>query len=373
MTIQTKDLQEACKSILGAVDTDSALKNVAFGYDTLEVEASGKVLNLNVTNGEYYVNVSLALDNDESFRAVVDAKLFLALISKVTTSAVEMTTTDNVLVVQANGKYQFPLKYDIDEMVVLPKIVVNNPTANFVVQSATLVSILDNNSREVNPGATMPAMKFYYLDQEGCLTFTNVSACVNSFTLPTTMKIMMTPKLVKLFKLFKDGDVSVTLGFEDVNGVAQARIVFKQDNVSITSILPNDASLVSSVPVVAIRGRVYKVFDNNVSFDKKYFLEAIDRLLLFDTTNSLNRGIGVFEFNEDSVDIFDSRRSNDEVIAYASGVCANKYTCCLDLEAIKTILLSTDSQVFNLSFGDNQSVVISFGNIRNVIAQRVLR
>lgn len=373
MIIQTKDLQEACKSILGAVDTDSALKNVAFGYDTLELQAEGKTLNMNVTNGEYYVNVSMPLDSEENLRAVIDAKLFLTLISKTTTKTVELTTTENALVVNGNGNYKFPLKFDVDKMIILPKILINNPTANFVVSSEILTSILDNNSREVNLTATMQAQKFYYLDQEGCLTFTGSSACVNSFALPTTTKLLLTQKLVKLFKLFKDGDVNVTLGFEEVNGVAQARVSFEQDNVVITSILNNDQSLVESVPVNAIRGRANKSFDYNVSFDKKTFLESLDRLLIFDTTNSLNKGVGIFEFGETSVKIFDVKKNNSEEIGYASGMCTSTYVANLDLEAIKTILLSTEAQVFNMSFGDGQAIVITFGTIRNVVGQIIIR
>ena len=184
---------------------------------------------------------------------------------------------------------------------------------------------------------------------------------------------MLTPKLVKLFKLFKEEDVSVTLGFEEVGGIAQTRVMFEQENVSITSILTNDQSLVNSVPVGAIRGRANKVFNFNVTFDKKEFLEALDRLLLFDTTNSLNRGVGVFEFAETSVTIHDARKNNHEIIAYTNGMCEQPYNANLDLESIKNILSSLDSQVFNLSFGDNQAVVLSCGNVKNVISQKVIR
>ena len=374
MILQTEKFQDSSKKILNAVDTDSALKNVASAYDTLELEASGKVLHLNATNGEYFVSISLPLDEEASIKAVVDAKLFLALISKITTKTVELTTTDSALVVKANGTYKFPLKYDVDSMIVLPRIEVNNPTSTFVVSGATLISVLNNNSREVNLNSTKQVQKLYHLDQEGCITFTNSSACVNSFNLNTTTKMLLTQKLVKLFKLFKDDDVNVTLGFEDVGGVAQMRVKFEQDNVVITSILTNDQALFSSVPVTAIRTRANKVFDYSVSFDKKAFLEAVDRLLLFDTTNSLNRGVGIFEFDETNVTIYDWRKANSEILPYVATVAyPDAYTCNLDLEAMRDIVSNLDAQVFTLNYGDNQAVVISSGNIKNVITQRVIR
>ena len=373
MILSVEKFQEACKSILNAVDTDSALKSVAFGYDTLELEANGKALHLNVTNGEYFVSVTLPLEDEATIRAVIDAKLFLSLISKITTKTVELVTTDVALVVKANGTYNFPLKYDVDSMIVLPKIEVNNPISQFVVPSATLMSILNSNSREIDVNSTRPIQKMYYLDSEGCLTFTNSSACVNSFTLPTTTKILLTQKLVRLFKLFKEGDVSVTLGFEEVSGVTQTRVLFEQENISITCILMNDASLLSSIPVIAIRGRANKMFTHSVTFDKKSVLEAIDRLLLFDTTNSLNKGTGIFEFGDTSVTMYDAKKNNHEVIAYTSGVCSESYVANLDLEAIRSILSTTESQVFTINFGDNQAVVLVCGTIKNVVSQKTIR
>lgn len=373
MILQVEKFQEACRCIANAVDTDSALKNVAFN-DKVELVASNKELNLNVTNGEYYVTVALPLDSDDSFKAVVEAKLFLALISKVTTKTVELTTTDNALIVKANGTYKFPLIFDVDSLIVLPKIVISNPTSTFAVSSDILASILNNNTREVNTESAKKYHRYYYLDSEGCLTFkSTASACVNNFTMPTSVKLMLPPKLVKLFKLFKSGDVNATLGFEDVSGVAQTRVKFEQDSVTVTSILQNDQSLISSVPAAAIRNVANQTFDNTVSFDKKDFLDAIDRLLLLDTNVSINKGLGSLDFSETCVTLHDHRRINSEVIAFTSGSVVTPCTFNLDLIAVKEILLTTDSQVFNLSFGSTKAVVISFFGVKNVMAQREIK
>lgn len=378
MILQVEKFQEVCRYIASAVDTDSALKNLAF-IDAVELVAQGKELRLNVTNGEYYVSVSLPLDEDASMRAVVDAKLFLALISKITTKTVELTTVENALVVKANGTYKFPLKFDVDSMLTLPKVDVNNPTSTFTINGDTLASILDNNTREVNPLATAKKCRYYYFDNAGCLTFTSdaSSACVNNFNVDTTVKLMLTIKLVKLFKLFKSGDVAVTLGFEDVGGVAQTRVKFVQEGVEVTSILQNDQALISSVPATAIRGVANQVFENTISFDKKDFMDAIDRLLLLDSSISLNKGVGVLSFDETSVTLYDHRRahskddmaSNSEVIAYTAGTVATPCTLNLRLDKVKEILMGTDAQMFNLCFGNTKAVAISFGNVRNVLSQ----
>ena len=378
MILQVEKFQEVCKCIASAVDTDSALKNLAF-IDAVELVAQDKELRLNVTNGEYYVSVSLPLEEESSMRAVVDAKLFLALISKITTKSVELETVENALVVRANGTYKFPLKFDVDSMLTLPRIEINNPTSAFKVNGDTLVSILDNNTREVNPLSVAKKCRYYYFDSEGCLTFVSdaSSACVNNFSVDTTVKLMLTTKLVKLFKLFKTGDVDVTLGFEDVGGVAQTRVKFAQDGVEVTSILQNDQALISSVPAAAIRNVANQVFDNTISFDKKEFMDAIDRLLLLDTSISLNKGVGILQFEETHVTLYDHRRanskedmaSNNEVITYMAGTVDTPCTLNLKLDKVREILMGTDAQTFNLCFGNTKAVSISFGNVRNVLSQ----
>lgn len=372
MILSTEKFQDSCKKILSAVDTDSALKNVIFGYDTIELSAHDKTLELNVSNGEYFVSVRLPLEEDATLRAVVEAKLFLTLISKITTKTVELTTDDKALIVKANGTYKFPLKFDVDSMVVLPKITIDNPTTEFTVDASILQSILTNNSREIDLEGIRPIQKLYYLDENGCLTFTNSSACVNNFTLSQAIKVLLTPKVVKLFKLFSSGDVNLILGYAEVGTVLQTRVSLSQNNVMITSILPNEQNNISSVPVDAIRGRANKVLDYSVSFDKKYFLEALDRILLFDT-NSMNKGIGVFEFTNDSVKIYDARKNQSEVVAYVNSTISDTYTANLDLETIKSVLSLYDTQVFSMKFGDNQAVVLSYGNIKNVLSQRAIK
>ena len=50
-----------------------------------------------------------------------------------------------------------------------------------------------------------------------------------------------------------------------------------------------------------------------------------------------------------------------------------KYTANFDLEVIKDILSNLDVQTFTLSYGDNQVAVLTGGNVRNVITQKVIR
>lgn len=378
MIIKLKRFQEACKKILGAVDTDSELKGVVGAYDTLEVNASGNKLQLNVGNGEYYASVSLDYPMDGEFRAVIDAKVFVSLISKLTTEDVELTVDDKSLMVRADrGVYKFPLKSDDKGMVSLQRIEITNPTVEMVIEASKLQSMLDFNSKEFNKGTiTQPFQRLYYLDEEGCLTFTNNTACINSFPLAKPVQVTLSQKVVKLFKLLDSDDIKFRLGYEEVGGLVQTRVSFEGENVSISYLSSNDQAYISRFPTKSIRGMASKAYDYSVSMDTHEFIGAIDRLLIFDSLNDINRGTGIFEFGNMGITIYDSKRNNQEFVAYhtVNSLPGEMISINLGLAELKASLENSEEEFLVFNFGANdKAIVLANGNVRNVIARKVIR
>ena len=372
MILEVEKFKDSCKKVLGAVETDSSLKNVIYGYDTLELDFSDGSLKLNVTNGEYYASLTIGATGDESLRAVVDAKLFLTLVAKITTKEMEVFIEGNALVVKANGTYKFPLKYDMESLVVLPKIELGEKVTDFVIDSSILLSILGNNTGILADDKSNRPMleKTYYLDQEGCITFTRTTACVYSFTLPQPIKVLMSQKFVRLFKLFHEGDVKVSIGIVDVGANVQTRMLLEQEGLSVISILPGDQNTVSSVPVQVIRGRAKGVYKYSATFDKAYFMEAVDRLLLFDGQNpSLSRGVGEFDFDGEGASIKIVAGNGNEYVPYVTSSVTEPYKARLDLVHLREVLASAQVGNFTMRFGDDTAVVIVCGSVINVIGQ----
>ena len=94
MILKTKAFQEAANKILLAVGIDRAAGN-------LELAAKDNALFLRVTNREYYVAVKFDLEEPQNFRAVVDATLFLNLISGINTETFELTISSSNVIVKA--------------------------------------------------------------------------------------------------------------------------------------------------------------------------------------------------------------------------------------------------------------------------------
>lgn len=188
MILRIEEFKDVCSTILNAIDINE-LSEIT---ETVELICEGNNLLLNVTNREYYVRVKLPIQQPEDFHAVVNANLFLRLVSQLTSETIELNVDNNSLVVKANGKYKLPLIYVDDKMLSLPVISIKNVTNTFTIPTVILNSIAKYNGKELaksNFNFTRPVQRLYYMDENGCITFTS-GACVNNFTLPCNVRVL---------------------------------------------------------------------------------------------------------------------------------------------------------------------------------------
>lgn len=366
MIIRREDLQQNCSILIQALDANS----LSVITETLELKTEGTILNMNVTNREYFAQVRLDLGTVENFHATVNANLFLKLVSQITTDVIELRVNDTNLMLKGNGTYKLPLIYEGDKLLELPEIIINNVTTEFPVDSGVLLSMLQYNSKELLKGTiSKPVQKLYYVDEQGCITFTS-GACVNSFMLNTPIKILLNDRIVKLFKLFKGEQVKFTLGYDSISEeIVQTKVRFESNDITLTAILSCDDTLLRSVPVTAIRGRANAEYPYSVTLNRDAVLQTINRLLLFTNKEVINL-YGTFEFKKDSVTIYDIAKNNKEDIYYTNtSNIDNDYTLVVDFNDLKMTLDTCNEQYINIHFGNSTALVISRGNVKNVIPE----
>lgn len=375
MILKTKKLQEVCSKILPAVES-SELSSI---LDTLQLKTVDKVLCLSVTNKEYFVEVKLDITDEVDFHATVSANLFLKLVSQLTAEDIELTVSDNVLNVKANGSYKIPLIFEGDNLMELPVISISNVVKEFDIPSGILNSILNYNTKELDKGTiSRPIQKFFYVDEKGAITFTT-GACVNRFELAEPVKILLNKRLVKLFKLFQDCSVHFKLAYDAVEGssdIIQTKVQFAASDIVITSILSCDDSMLSQIPVNAIRGRADNIYPYSVVLSKNDLMATLGRLMLFTSSSSeidLKQNI-MFVFGPDNVTVSDIKGDNKEVLKYLnkeSGI-VEEYKANLDTMDLKLTLDTCVEPSITLSFGDGNAFILSRGSIKNVIPEVVI-
>lgn len=374
MIIRIEKLQNACKNILTAVDSNT----LSAITETLELVTVDTYLYMNVTNREYFAQVKIDIGEVVDFHATVNATLFLKLISQITTDTVELNIKDNYVVVVANGTYKIPLIFDGDKLLELPEIEIKNVTNEFEIDSEILTSILQYNSKELLKGTiARPVQRLYYVDEKGAITFTS-GACVNSFNLPQEVKLLFNDRLVKLFKLFDGSKVNLKIGYDNISeDIIQTKVSFTSPDIKLTAILSCDDSLLSKVPVSAIRGIATAEYPYSININKEYLLQAISRLLLFNTlsgSRDIVKPYSTLEFGKDSVTIYDVKKENKEIVNYNNTVLDidEPYTAILDLPELKATLETCNEPYLNINFGNNTSIVLTRGRITNVIPECVV-
>ena len=376
MILKTKTFQEAANKILVAVSLDRAAAN-------LELAAKDTTLYLRVTNREYYAAVKFDLDEPTDFRAVVDANLFLNLISGINTDNFELTINEtNVVVKAGKSSYKLAMIYENDQLMKLPIIKLDQDqiTVSMSVALDILSSILNVNSREVqkakNKNVTVNELqRYYYIDETGCFTFTT-GACINAFTLEKPIKLLLTDKVVKLFKLF-NSDVWLSYGhIVNTDSSLQPIVSFQTEDVYVATRLLNDETCIQKVkaPCDAMKALAKEAYDHNLVLSSTDLSAAISRLLMFYKNSSAKADLSfvpaMVDFNETELTISDLSGDNKEIIVIENGSSTpGNYSMGINLIDLKAVLDSCKNEHITLNCGNHKSIIINRGMISNVIAE----
>lgn len=374
MILKTKTFQEAANKILVAVGLDRSAAN-------LELAAKDTALYLRVTNREYYVAVKFELESPTEFRAVVDANLFLNLISGINTEDFELTIKDTHVAVKAGkSSYKVAMIYENDQLMKLPviKLDAEQVTINMPVTQDILMSILNVNGKEVQKAKKLDVnelQRYYYVDETGCFTFTT-GACVNSFTLEKPIKLLLTDKVVKLFKLF-NSDVWLSYGhLVNADNSLQPIVVFQTEDVYVATRLLNDETCIHKIkaPCDAMKNLIKETYDHNLVLSASDLSAAIGRLLMFHKNSSAKADLSfvpaTVAFNAADFTISDVSGDNVEVITIENGSSTpGEYTMGVNLIDLKSVLDSCKNEHITMNCGNKKSIIINRGTISNVIAE----
>ncbi len=381
MILKTKAFQEAANKILLAVGIDRAAGN-------LELAAKDNALFLRVTNREYYVAVKFDLEEPQNFRAVVDATLFLNLISGINTETFELTiSSSNVIVKAGKSSYKIAMIYENDQLMELPiiKLDPSQVTVSMSIDHEILMSILNVNGKEIQKAQKLKKQdvhvlqRYYYLDEAGCFTFTT-GACINAFTLEKPIKLLLTDKVVKLFRLFNS---SAWLSYGHVanaDGTLQPIVVFQTEEVYIAARLLNDDLQLQQIkaPCDAMKNLVNIAYDHNLVLSSSDLAAAVARLLMFHRNSSAKPDFAFvpasITFNSTELTITDDSGENSEVLNIENGsTTLGNYTMGVNLMDLKAVLDSCKNEHITINCGNHKSIVINRGTISNIIPETITK
>lgn len=374
MIIKTKDFKEAANKILLAANLDTNAAN-------LELVARNSSLYLNVTNKEYYVAVKFPLETEETFRAVVDASLFLSLVSGFTTDTFSLDIKDNTVVLgSGKSKYKVAMIYENEDLMALPVIAIQNKTVEMSIPNDILMSILNVNSKELLKTKYLDVSelnKLYYIDETGCFTFTNGS-CLNSFTLEKPVKLLLNDRIVRLFNLFKD-DVKFSLGMDPIaNGSIQTKMVLETPDTYLAAVITCDDALIAKVqhPCEATKRYLSENYDHKLVLSTTDLASAINRLMAFTknskaTSEKINMAYLPTAMKiENGELVIKDKFDNYETVSIANeSYSTGDYEMFVNLYDIKLVLDSCKADHITLNCGNHRSIVVTRGTVANLIPE----
>lgn len=359
MIIRNEDLKEICNKILYAFDPTTS--------DIVQIKGVDNYLHMIVGNGEYYVEIKLNMYEKVDFNATVSGDIFLKLISKITSDTVEFNIEDNHLCIKGDGLYKIPLIYKDNKMLEVYKIDISNIINNFTINSNILNSIYQYDDKELKRFIMDNVQTLYYLDKDGCIKFTS-TAYVNSFSLPESVTLFLTKKIVKLFKLFNtDEDVNFILGKDDANGFITNKLMLKSKDVCIITLLPLEDTLISRIPINFIRDKANHSYVNNVMINKSTILNAINRLSLFMSPEAISSYNIIFKFNNDKFTIYDNNKYNSEEVYLLDGSISFDDDIKINVLDFKSALSNFKEDNITMSFDDKSVIVLKSNSISLIV------
>ena len=373
MILKTAKFQEAANKILTAVSIDKAAAN-------LELAAKGTELYLRVTNREYYVAVKFELEEVSDFRAVVDANLFLNLVSGINTDEFSLVINDtNVELKTGKSKYKLAMIYENDQLMKLPVIKLDPSEVQIAmsIDYEILMSILNVNGKEIQKAKKLDVnelQRYYYLDETGCFTFTT-GACVNRFTLEKPIKLLLTDRVVRLFKLFNSAAWMSYGNIVNKDMTLQPIATFQTEDIYVATRLLGDDTCIQRIkaPCDAMKSLVQETYDHNLVLSASDLSAAIARLLMFHKNSAAKVDLtfvpATINFDATDFVITDASGENSESITIENGSVASNYSMGINLIDLKSVLDSCKNEHITLNCGNHKSVVINRGNISNVIAE----
>jgi hypothetical protein len=322
------------------------------------------------------------LDGPTDFHAVVDASLFLSLISGITTETFDISVNASHIVVKAGkSSYKLAMIFENEKLMQLPTITIENKTVEMQISNDILSSILNINSKELlklkGAAVVNELQKLYYIDETGCFTFTT-GACLNAFNLEKPVRLLLNDRIVKLFKLFKE-DVHFTLGVDLAASGMQSftKISLETADTYLAALVNCDNELISKIqgPCTATKRYIAEAYDYRLVLSANELYGAISRLQSFNKNNksamepAATQPIDVTISGTDF--IIKDRFENVEVVAIENGsYVSGTYDFSVNLVDLKLVTDTCRTEHITFNCGNGRSIVINRGPVSNLIPER---
>lgn len=309
----------------------------------LQITAKDKVLTVTATDNVNIVTLRRNGVGEGEIDIVVDAKLFSALISRLTSAETTIVVENDNVIVKANGSYDIPLIVEQDgSRVSMPSYEFDSSVASNQITSLELRTILTMNKSCKAEMKEMPSLFNYYMDSERVLTTDFFKACNNPVKL-FNRPVALPPTIVDLIPLVSD-DAGVTV---QESGDS---VLFTSSNGSLYGKKATQEDL-DSYPVQDLLESMNESYDYSCLMNRTQLSNALDRICLF--TGDYDSNAVTMTFEDKLVTLTTKRCNTNEAIKYQNeSNIQGCFSITVDAVFLKNQLNSSPKEEVQIKFGN---------------------
>lgn len=311
-----------------------------------------KLYSTDMTN---FLTVTVDKVTGEDINICVEAEKFTKLVSKITSSEIELNINDDSLVVKANGVYKLPIIMDEEGIVEFPQnkeIVINSGE----IKLTSVLSAYNINKNALAKTLEQPYLTGYYCGEK-VISTDSVVITFNNFSLfgKDFEPLLISPQMMYLLTLNNEEDIKF--------GVDGENLVFSTSNIEIRG---PKLSGIEDYPIDAINEYLNVNFESKCKISKQLVLDVLDRLSLF--ISQYDKNGAYFTFGRKGLKIYSKKDSSVETVNYIESDKFTSFTCFVDIVMLKEQLQACPEDTITLWYGNENALKIETGNIIQIIA-----
>lgn len=352
LSIKTSELQSMVGKAIKCVSNNKLIPLTSL----MNIKVSNNILTITTTDATNYFYVSKADKVAcEDFEVSVMADLFTKLVQKTTSDCIILKVEGSVMTVSGNGTYTMELPLDENGRVIkFPnKISYEGRTDVEGIKLSTVKTIISVNKASLADNMEAPILTCYYCG-DSVITSDKKKICktdIKMFSKP----MVLTPTMMELLACLDCEDIKVSTTESDVLFRTETEVIY--------------APVVEGVetfPVAAINSLVDRAFVSKCKVSRSSVMNLLDRLSLFVVPYD-KQGI-YLTFNNEGI-LFSSKKSNgQELIPYIASENFAPYTCCINIEMLRSQIASQDADTIELYYGSDVAIKMVNNNITQLVA-----
>lgn len=355
MKIKTMKLQEMVSKVILGASNDKLIPMTQL----IQIEVKDNTLELTTTDATNFIKVKENNIEIDDFYVVVSADTFAKLIMKMTKEEVELTLTDNALIVKGNGEYKLEIQLDEDgNLIKFPDMFHKHELCEEnkqTIKKETITKILDTNKAALAVTMEIPCYTGYYFGKDVISTDTFKICALDThiFNEP----VLISSSVMELVKVF-DSEVVDVYMLE--NGI----MIWKTDNIEIYS---QQLDGIDNYAVDAISSLLDSDMENMCVLNKNSLLNMLDRLSLFVSPYDQNNV--KLTFTDNGI-ICTSKQSNgSELIQYNDKDTEHRpFECNIDIVMLSTQIKAIPTETFELWYGLDNAIKVVSDDITQIIS-----